>query len=308
MSARFAIEALKQLREEDYRLLVAVERGMINHEYVDVKLVAGISGLEEEYVAGRLKGLARLGLLQRYKGSFTGYVLATRGYDCLALYVLVKRGTLSQLSPSPYGEGKESEVYLGKTVGERVVVVKFHRAGRTSFRRAKLVRGYIADKRHFSWLYSARLAAMREYEALRILWKRGASVPEPIDWNRHVVVTGYVEGDELYLIPELSDPKAFMERVLLEVEKCYGAGVVHGDLSEYNVLVARGEKPVLIDWPQWIPSSHPMTSFYLKRDIVNIASFFAKKYRVSVDPERLGEEFLKRMRPHYTPSLGSEAP
>jgi len=288
------VDALKQLSEDDYRLLVAVERGMINHEYVDVKLVASISGFDEDYVHSKLKKLSGLGLVQRFKGAFVGYVLTTRGYDCLALSVLVKRGTLSQLSLSPHGEGKESEVYLGKIGGDRIVIVKFHRAGRTSFRRIKLVREYIADKRHFSWLYTARLAAMKEYEALRILWKNGVSVPEPIDWNRHVVVTGFVEGDELFLVPELSDPKAFMENVLLEVEKSYKAGVVHGDLSEYNVLVAGGEKPVLIDWPQWVSSSHPMATHYLKRDVVNIASFFARKYRVDVKPEVVGEDFLSR--------------
>lgn len=295
MSARFAVDALKQLGEDDYRLLVAVERGMINHEYVDVRLVASISGLEEDFVNARLKKLNRLGLVQRFKGGFVGFVLTTRGYDCLALYVLVKRGTLSQLSLTPYGEGKESEVYLGKTEGDRIVVVKFHRVGRTSFRKVKLVREYVADKRHYSWLYAGRLAAMREFEALKILWKRGVAVPEPIDWNRHVIVTGYVEGDELYLLPELTDPKAFFESVLQEVEKSFKAGVVHGDLSEYNVLVTRGEKPVLIDWPQWVSSSHPMASFYLKRDIVNIAGFFAKKYGVDIDPEKLGEDFLSRL-------------
>ncbi|ABL78141.1 RIO1 family regulatory kinase/ATPase domain-containing protein [Thermofilum pendens] len=295
MSVRFAVEALKVLRLDDYRLLVAVERGMINHEYVDVELVASISGLDADYAAERLKRLNGLGLVQRYRGPFTGYILTTRGYDALALYVLVKRGTLSELSTSPQGEGKESEVYLGKTPGGRVVAVKFHRAGRTSFRKTKRVRGYAADKRHVSWLYQARLAAKSEFEALRILWKGGVSVPEPVDWNRHVVVAGYVEGVELYTLPELGDPEGFLAAAVGEVGKAYEAGVVHGDLSEYNVLVAEGEKPVLIDWPQWVPSSHPSAGFYLRRDLERLASFFSRKYGVPAErAKRLVESVLAK--------------
>ncbi len=296
MSARFSVQALKLLTEVDRRILTAVERGMINHEYVPAELVASIAKLDLELVEKRLKRLNKLGLVQRSAGGARGYVLTSRGYDCLAFYVLARRGVLEALSQSPVGEGKESEVYLGVTPGGRLVAVKVHRVGRTSFRGTKRVRVYVADKRHTSWLYQSRLAARSEFEALSILWKAGVAVPEPLDWNRHVVVTGYVEGVELSEVPELEDPRGVLDRVLAEVEKAFKAGVVHGDLSEYNVLVTEGEGVVLIDWPQWFSSAHPQAELYLRRDVENVASFFRRKYGVEVDPRGLAEEFLRRVR------------
>ncbi|PLJ76957.1 lipopolysaccharide core heptose(II) kinase RfaY [Infirmifilum sp. SLHALR2] len=285
VSVRFSAWSLKGLTGDDLRVLTSIERGMINHEYVDVELIASISGLAKDYVEVVLKKLNKLGLVQRYRGSFTGYILTSRGYDCLAFNALVKRGTIVAISETPVGEGKESEVYLGKTSGERIVAVKVHRAGRTSFRGAKRVRGYVADKRHFSWLYLSRLAARNEYEALKILWRERVAVPEPVDWNRHVVVTEYVEGVELSEVPPLSEPILTLEKILAEVEKAYKAGEVHGDLNEYNVIVTKGEDIKLLDWPQWVSSAHPNAAFYLKRDIENIVNFFTRKYGLRLNKE-----------------------
>lgn len=297
MSVRFSAWSLRELTPRDLRVLVAVERGMINHEYVDVELVAAIAGLDKEFVEAILKKLNRLGLVQRWRGSFTGYVLTSRGYDCLALSALVKRGVLVAVSEAPVGEGKESEVYLGKTSGERIVAVKVHRAGRTSFKGAKRVRVYVADKRHLSWLYLSRLAARSEFEVLRILWRSKVSVPEPIDWNRHIVVTELVEGVELSTVPPLEDPVSVLESVVLEVEKAFKAGVVHGDLSEFNVMISEERGVVLIDWPQWVSSSHPNAIFYLKRDLENIVDFFVRKYGVKVQRDDYVSQVLKRLIP-----------
>uniref|UniRef100_A0A7C3SLN8 RIO2 kinase winged helix domain-containing protein n=1 Tax=Thermofilum pendens TaxID=2269 RepID=A0A7C3SLN8_THEPE len=81
---------------------------MINHEYVPVELVASIAKLDLELVERRLRRLNKLGLVQRSVGGARGYVLTSRGYDCLAFYVLARRGVLEALSQSPVGEGKES--------------------------------------------------------------------------------------------------------------------------------------------------------------------------------------------------------
>lgn len=268
---------------------------MINHEYVDIELIASVSGLDKGLVESILKKLNKLGLVQRYRGSFTGYILTSRGYDCLALNTLVKRGVIEAVSEAPIGEGKESEVYLGKTPGNRIVALKVHRAGRTSFKGARRVRGYVGDKRHISWLYLSRLAARNEYEALRILWSNKVSVPEPINWNRHIVVTGYVEGVELSEVPPLEDPLRVLHSIVEEIEKAYRAGVVHGDLNEFNILITREEKIVLLDWPQWVSNTHPNAIFYLRRDLENIVDFFIRKYRLKVEKTSLVDGPLKRL-------------
>ncbi|MEZ0345161.1 MAG: RIO1 family regulatory kinase/ATPase [Infirmifilum sp.] len=295
MSVKFSAWGLRELSPRDLRVLAVIERGMINHEYVDVELISSISRIDKELLESILKKLNKIGLVQRYRGSFTGYVLTSRGYDTLALHALVKRGIIVAVSETPIGEGKESEVYLGKMPGDRIVAVKVHRAGRTSFKGAKRVRGYVMDRRHLSWLYLSRLSARSEFEALRILWRSKVSVPEPIDWNRHIVVTGFVEGIELSMVPPLDNPAQVLQGIVAEVEKAYRAGVVHGDLNEFNVLLVDEDRVVLIDWPQWVSSSHPNALFYLKRDLENIMKFFWRKYRLSIDKKSLIEDFLRKL-------------
>ncbi len=294
MPIKDAIQAFKQLDSEDIRILQVIERGMITHEYVDTRLIVRLSKNEEDFVLSRLKKLNRLGLVQRTKQPYVGYILTSRGYDCLAFNALLKRATLKAITATPLGEGKESEVYLGLTPGGRKVAVKIHRVGRTSFRHTRKVRVYAAEKRHLSWLYLSRLAAKQEYEALKILYGR-VSVPEPIDWNRHVVVTEYINGVELYKVPELSNPSIVLEKILEEVKRSYKAGIVHGDLSEYNVMVTEGENVVIFDWPQWISSSNPHAIFYVKRDLVNILNFFKRKYFLKINVERMVEDFLNTL-------------
>ncbi len=60
------------------------------------------------------------------------------------------------------------------------------------------------------------------------------------------------------------------------------AGLVHADLSEYNILV-KGKKPYLIDFGQAVVLKHPNASAFLERDIKNILQYFKKAYRIEKD-------------------------
>jgi len=286
------LAALKKLSSEDFRVLNAVERGMAKFLYVPLEELSRLSDLSQDEVVIALKKLHSLGLVQRKKGSYVGYMLTARGYDCLALNTLVKRGVLESISASPVGRGKESDVYKGITPAGRLVAVKFHRVGRTSFRQTRRLRVYVGDRHHISWLYQSRLAAESEFNALKILFAASVSVPEPVDWNRHVVVCEYLEGVELSEAPPLREAATFRDQLVEEVGKAYSAGVVHGDLSEYNVLVVE-DTPVLFDWPQWVSSSHPSALYYLKRDLLNILSFFKRKYSLDYDLESFLERVTK---------------
>lgn len=286
------LAALKKLSSEDFRVLNAVERGMAKFLYVPLEELSRLSDLSQDEVVIALKKLHSLGLVQRKKGSYVGYMLTARGYDCLALNTLVKRGVLESISASPVGRGKESDVYKGITPAGRLVAVKFHRVGRTSFRQTRRLRVYVGDRHHISWLYQSRLAAESEFNALKILFAASVSVPEPVDWNRHVVVCEYLEGVELSEAPPLRDAATFRDQLVEEVGKAYSAGVVHGDLSEYNVLVVE-DTPVLFDWPQWVSSSHPSALYYLKRDLLNILNFFKRKYSLDYDLESFLERVTK---------------
>jgi len=279
------------LNEEDFKVLVAIEHGMARHEYVPLEYIAKVTNFTDDKLDMILRKLHRLGLIQRNKGPYIGYVLTTFGYDSLALRALVKRGVLERISADPIGVGKEADIYEGVTPSGEVVAVKFHRIGRVSFRNPRRVRTYVGDRRHISWLYMSRLSAQREYEALVLVHQHGVKAPRPIAHNRHVVVTEKIEGVPLFEVPPLEDPEDVMYQVIENVKLAYTrAGVVHGDLSEFNVLVTvenGREVPVIIDWPQWVPSIHPSAESLLRRDIENIVRFFRRKYNLRVDVEEI---------------------
>jgi len=54
-----------------------------------------------------------------------------------------------------------------------------------------------------------------------------------------------------------------------------GAGLVHGDLSEYNIMIWE-EKPVICDISQAVLLDHPLSDQLLRRDIVNINNYFSE--------------------------------
>jgi RIO kinase 2 len=171
-SADVAVKVFLQVEPEDFRVLLAIELEMSRHENVPESSLPRLAGLTEKQVKYRLSRLDKLGLIKRSVGSYVGYALNTVGYDCLAMNALVKSNVLEAFG-KPLGVGKESDVYDALAPDGERVAVKFHRLGRTSFRQTRRLRGYIADRRHISWLYQSRLAAEKEFEALKIVHPKG---------------------------------------------------------------------------------------------------------------------------------------
>jgi RIO kinase 2 len=284
-SAEKAAVAITKVESYDLRILQAIELGMIRHKVVPVKEVVRYSGLNEREVEYRMKGLDELELLYRQWDPYLGYIMNYNGYDLLALNALVKAESLEALGPS-IGIGKESDVFEAVTPGDVKVAVKFHRLGRTSFRDTRRKREYVADRRHISWLYQSRLAAEAEYRALKIMQEAGVSVPEPIDQNRHVIVMQFIQGTKLSDIISLDEPRLFLDDILEDVRLAYKAGVIHTDLSEYNILVDGDGEVWIIDWPQYTSTDHPNTEELLERDVGNVVYYFQRKHGLEYDPEQ----------------------
>jgi len=284
-SAEKAAETITKIVSYDLRILQAIELGMIQHEVVPFDDVVRYSGLNENELEYRMKRLDELELLYRQQDPYPGYMMNYNGYDLLALNALVKAETLEALGP-PIGIGKESDVYEAVTPSEVKVAVKFHRLGRTSFRDTRRKREYVADRRHISWLYQSRLAAEAEYSALETMHEAGVSVPEPLDQNRHVIAMQLIEGTQLSDIISLEEPRLFLDDILEDVRLAYGAGVIHTDLSEYNVLVDTEGMVWIIDWPQYVSADHPNALELLKRDIGNVVYYFRRKHGLEYDPDQ----------------------
>lgn len=287
------ISQLKELEPDDFRILRAIEKGMQKYKHVPLSEIRDRTKFDVEYVTFLIDRLHKRQLINRWSARYVGYHLNRHGYDCLALNSLAQSDIIASFG-KPLGIGKEADVYEGMNLQDELLAIKIHRLGRTSFRQTKRFRDYTVDKHHLTWLYASRLAAEKEYKALEILYPLNIIVPRPFGQNRHIVVMSNIIGDDLFVIKEIEDPNYIFTTILENVERTYrDAQIIHGDLSEFNIIITPEHEPLIIDWPQWVNITHPNARFYLKRDITNICAFFERKFRIRSNPDVLLEKFMK---------------
>jgi RIO kinase 2 len=280
-SADVAVQVFRLLENEDFRVLQVIETAMSEHESVPKEQVAKFTRFNlARDTDFRLSRLNKLGLIYRMRAAYVGYTLNYAGYDCLAMNALVKAGILEAFG-KPLGVGKEADVFDAlNPKGERIAI-KFHRLGRISFRQTVRKRGYTTE--HISWMFQSRLAAEKEFQALKLVFPQGVAVPEPISQNRHVIVMGMIEGAELAEWREIPNPERVLKEILRNVRKAYSkAGVIHADLSEYNVILKPNMHILIIDWPQYVTKEHPNHQELLARDVGNILKYFKRKHMLRV--------------------------
>ncbi len=129
--------------------------------------------------------------------------------------------------------GKEADVYLARYRGAPIAI-KVYRLYRTSHRGGGPVK---ADT--LGW------RAAHEYEITRQAWKGGARVPAPARRVENMFSMRYLGGNDgpaprLHDV-RLEEPEPFLAAVLEGIESLARAGVVHGDLSAFNILVHEGQ-------------------------------------------------------------------
>jgi RIO kinase 2 len=274
-SAEIAVQAFKTLENEDLRIMQIIEATMEKHEFVPKDLIVKFSKLSEEKVDFRLGKLHKLRLIRQTKQPYLGYALNYAGYDYLAINAFVKAGVVEAFG-KPLGVGKEADVYDALTPQGKRIAIKFHRLGRISFRQTIRKRGYTTE--HASWFLQSRKAAEKEFEALKLVFPKDIAVPKPIGQNRHAIAMGAIEGAELAEWREIPKPEKVLLEILRNIRKAYlKAGVIHADLSEYNIILKPDMHILIIDWPQYVTREHPNAQQLLKRDVENVLRFFKRK-------------------------------
>jgi len=282
-SVDIALRTIRELGLEDLKIMWSIEEQIKNYEYTPIDAIQKESNLPFSEIEYRLPILVKKGLLRGRRWKYTGYNLTIAGHDTLAIDSLVKADIIEAFG-KPLGVGKESDVYDALTPKGKQVALKFHRVGRTSFKKTKLKRNYTIKYNYTpDWNHQSRIAAKKEYIALKVLRINDVLVPEPIKHNRHVLVMSMIEGAELYHFPELANPKTVLNEIMDNVKKAYNeANIIHGDLSPYNIIMQPNTHILIIDWPQNVPTTHPNAKELLERDIQNVLKFFKRKYGVNM--------------------------
>lgn len=184
-----------------------------------------------------------------------GYRLTNSGYDYLALKSLTLRESVASFG-NQIGIGKESNIYsVGDNEGNPLCL-KLHRLGRTCFRNIKEKRDYHGRRHKASWLYLSRISATREFAYMTALYDRGFPVPKPIDFNRHCIIMELVEGFTMTQVSEVVDVDALYDDLMNLIVRLGNCGVIHGDFNEFNIMITQDAKPILIDFPQMVSTSH----------------------------------------------------
>ena len=122
-----------------------------------------------------------------------------------------------------------------------------------------------------------------EVDALRRLAAAGVRVPQPYNFLEGVLLMELVTDEMGNAAPRLNDlalsaaqAREFHHTLIAQVVRMLCAGIVHGDLSEYNVLVG-GDGPVIIDLPQAVDAAgNNSAGVMLERDVDNLTAYFGQ--------------------------------
>ncbi|SDR26789.1 serine/threonine-protein kinase Rio1 [Natronobacterium texcoconense] len=208
-----------------------------------------------------------------------------------ALYKLVQDGYVEAFG-GPLSTGKEANVYHAQGDG-REVAVKVYRINASNFRQ---MRDYLEGDPRFEGLGGKKKDVVlawtkKELANLRRAQKAGVRVPEPIAAERNVLVMEYIGNEEgrAKRLGEvhIENPETAYEVMREYMRRLYSAGIIHGDLSEYNVVFDEGQL-VIIDVGQAVTVHHPNSRDFLERDCENVASFFSRQ-GLETDPDELLE-------------------
>ncbi len=144
---------------------------------------------------------------------------------------------------------------------------------------------------------AGRLWPMQEWAMLSRAWEAGAAVPYPVEQTDHGLMMEFI-GDDAQAAPKLgqarlspSELSSAWDQLLASLRALTEAGLVHADLSAYNLLWWEG-RLVLIDLPQAVEFTTNTDAYdLLHRDLANVGEWF-NRHGAAVDIEAVYAELL----------------
>ncbi len=198
------------------------------------------------------------------------------------LYKLANQGYIDILNGA-ISTGKEANVLTGITDDEKFVAVKIYRIATSDFKKMDYYlkgdpRFNIKTKNKRKIIYSW---VTKEFKNLTRLESAGVKVPHPITSSNNVLLIEFI-GDEDGNPAQPTrnkppkDPEDFFNKLLVNLKLFVNeAKLVHGDLSNYNIL-NKDEEPVIIDVSQSVVLDNPISKELLERDINTLVREYTK--------------------------------
>ncbi|TFF87109.1 MAG: serine protein kinase RIO [Promethearchaeota archaeon] len=192
--------------------------------------------------------------------------------------------------------GKEANVYLGYDLNGNEAAIKIYKIDRNT---SRWMRKYIIGDPRFKKIPKniskvIYLWASKEYKNLRRAYNAHLSVPKPIYVKNNILIMEYIGNGRtpapiLKNVSHIKNKENLFQVVIAFIKELYQkAHLVHGDLSEFNILYL-DNKPIIIDISQAVDIQHPKAEELLVRDIKNIVNYF----------ENLGIEFTESEKLYY---------
>ncbi len=200
--------------------------------------------------------------------------------------------------------GKESGVFLaelgpkGEEICNRLsvkspIIIKIYRTSTLNFKR---ISDYISGDSRFrkhsrKTRHIMNLWVEKEYKNLQRCSLANVSVPKPILVRQNILLMELLGKDGIPFPLLKNSPEAFtdslLDKIINQITILFqDAGIVHGDLSPFNILIDN-QIPYLIDMSQSLLVSHPRAFEFLRRDLNNIISSFSIKQVPTPDIEEL---------------------
>lgn len=208
----------------------------------------------------------------------------------------------------PLKSGKEAAVYVVRCGGDIRCAKVYKESNKRSFRQSVLYQEgrKVRNSRQARAMEKGSRYGRQEQEdawqnaevdALYRLSAAGVRVPQPYGYFGGVLLMELVTDDDGNPAPRLNDldltaeqAHEYHQRLISQIVRMLCDGIVHGDLSEYNVLLGR-DGPVIIDLPQAVDAvGNNNAAMMLERDVNNMTAYFGR-----FAPELLSTQYGKEM-------------